>query len=111
MHHFDGGGEAHETQKRRVELFEPREEAPATLECFADQIERRVLRKEKIPHGEKVFSIFGEHTRGISKGKADRKVEIGVPVCVVEDGNRFVLGYEIMWTDGDADVSGPSSAT
>ena len=31
MHHFDGG-EAHETQKRRVELVEPREEVPTALE-------------------------------------------------------------------------------
>ena len=45
---------------------------------FADQIERRVLRGETIPHGEKVFSIFEEHTRWISKGKAGKTVEPGV---------------------------------
>ena len=48
---------------------------------FADQIDRRVLQGEKIPHGEKVFSIFEEHTRWISKGKAGKKAELGVPVC------------------------------
>ncbi len=74
---------------------------------FAGQIKRRVLRKEKIPHGEKVFSIFEEHTRWISKGKAGKTVELGVPVCVVEDGNGFVLGHEIMWAGGDADVAVP----
>ena len=74
---------------------------------FADQIERRVLRKETIPHGEKVFSIFEEHTRWISKGKAGKTVELGVPVCVVEDGNGFVLDHEVMWTGGDTDVAVP----
>ncbi|NOZ52248.1 MAG: hypothetical protein GXP08_03740 [Gammaproteobacteria bacterium] len=31
-----------------------------------DQIERRVLKKEVIPHSEKVFSIFEEHTEWVS---------------------------------------------
>ncbi len=35
-----------------------------------DQIRRRVVEGEKIPHNEKVFSIFEEHTEWISKGKA-----------------------------------------
>ena len=79
----------------------------AHVRRFADQIKRRVLRGKKIPHGEKVFSIFEEHTRWISKGKAGKKVELGVPVCVVEDGNGFVLDHEIMWTGGDTDVAVP----
>ena len=74
---------------------------------FADQIKRRVLRGETIPHGEKVFSIFEEHTRWISKGKAGTPFELGVPVSIVEDGTGFVLGHEIMWTGGDADVAVP----
>ena len=74
---------------------------------FADQIERRVLRGEKIPQGEKLFSIFEGHTRRISKGKASKTVEFGVPVCVVEDGNGFALGHEILWTGGDIDVAVP----
>ena len=74
---------------------------------FADQIDRRVLRGEKIPHEEKLFSIFEGHTRWISKGKAGKKVEFGVPVCIVEDGNGFALGHEILWTGGDADVAVP----
>ena len=66
-----------------------------------------MLRGKEIPHGEKVFSIFEEHTRWISKGKAGTPFELGVPVCIVEDGNGFVLGHEILWTGGDADVAVP----
>ena len=35
-----------------------------------DQIRRRKLNGETIPLNEKVFSIFEEHTKWISKGKA-----------------------------------------
>ena len=44
-----------------------------------DQIDRRVLQGETIPHAEKVFSIFEEHTRWCSKGKLGKAVELGVP--------------------------------
>ena len=44
-----------------------------------DQIRRRVLEGETIPHEEKQFSLFEPHTRWIMKGKAGRPVELGVP--------------------------------
>ena len=40
-----------------------------------DQIKRRVIEGEKIPHTEKVFSLFQPHTEWISKGKAGVKTE------------------------------------
>ena len=50
-----------------------------------DHVERRLLRGETIPHEEKVFSIFEEHTRWVSKGKAGTPVELGVPVAIIKD--------------------------
>ena len=38
------------------------------------QVERRLLRGEAIAHEEKVFSVFEEHTRWVSKGKAGTPV-------------------------------------
>lgn len=70
-----------------------------------DQVRRRILHGEVIPQGEKVFSVFEEHTRWISKGKAGRPVELGVPVSVMEDQHRFILGYRIMWKEHDVDVA------
>ena len=72
-----------------------------------DQIDRRLLQGEVIPHEEKVFSIFEEHTRWISKGKAGCLVELGVPVCVIEDQHRFVLNHVVMWEGSDVDVVVP----
>ena len=59
-----------------------------------DHVERRLLKGETIPQDEKVFSIFESHTRWISKGKAGTPVELGVPVCVLEDNHGFILHHE-----------------
>jgi len=48
-----------------------------------DQIDRRVLNGEVIPHDEKVFSIFEEHTEWVCKGKAGVPVELGVRVFYI----------------------------
>ena len=72
-----------------------------------DQIDRRLLKGEAIPHDEKVFSVFEEHTRWISKGKAGHPVELGVPLCIVEDQHQFILDHRIMWKGEDVDVAAP----
>lgn len=61
-----------------------------------DQINRRVLQGQSIPHEEKVFSLFQPHTEWISKGKAGVPVELGLRVCVVEDQYRFILNHQVM---------------
>ena len=70
-----------------------------------EQVERRLLRGETIPHEEKVFSIFEEHTRWVSKGKAGSPVELGVPVAVLEDQYPFILHHEMLWRGEDVDVA------
>ena len=56
-------------------------------------------------HDEKVFSIFEEHTRWVSKGKAGCAVELGVPVCVVEDQFQFIVHHKILWEGSDTDIA------
>ena len=70
-----------------------------------DQIDRRVLRGERIPHDEKVFSLFQPHTEWISKGKAGVPVELGVRVCVMEDRDRFILHHRVMEKSTDDQVA------
>ncbi len=79
----------------------------AHAERQIDQSERRLLEGEKIPQEEKVFSIFEPHTRWISKGKAGCPVELGVPVCVVEDQHQFLLHHKVLWEGGDVDIAEP----
>ena len=72
-----------------------------------DQVERRLLKGEAVPHGEKVFSIFEPHTRWVAKGKAGTPVELGVPVCVLEDQHRFILHHKVLWSGSDVDAAVP----
>jgi len=60
------------------------------------QIRRRKFFNQKIPHAEKVFSIFEQHTEWISKGKAGVPQELGLRVCIVEDQYRFILAHQVM---------------
>lgn len=61
-----------------------------------DQVDRRVLQEERIPHKEKVFSLFEPHTEWISKGKAGVPVELGLRVCIMADQHRFILHHRVM---------------
>ena len=70
-----------------------------------DQIRRRVLEGEVIPHAEKVFSIFEPHTEWVNKGKAGVPVELGLKVCVVEDQHRFILHHHVMEKTTDDQVA------
>jgi len=70
-----------------------------------DQIRRRVIAGETIPHHEKVFSIFEEHTEWICKGKAGVPQELGLSVCVLEDQFGFILHHHVMEKQKDVDVA------
>ena len=66
------------------------------ITLFNDQINRRVIQGESIPHSEKVFSIFEPHTEWISKGKAGVPVELGLRVCIMVDQHQFILHSKVM---------------
>jgi IS5 family transposase len=70
-----------------------------------DQIRRRVLDGETIPHNEKVFSIFEEHTQWISKGKAGVSQELGLGVCILEDQYGFILHHHVMENQQDVEIA------
>ncbi|MFC1886441.1 ISNCY family transposase [Thermodesulfobacteriota bacterium] len=72
-----------------------------------DQIHRRVALDEKIPHKEKVFSIFETHTEWISKGKAGVPQELGLMVCVLKDQFGFILHHRVMQHQTDDKVAVP----
>jgi transposase, IS5 family len=72
-----------------------------------DLIIRRVIQGEKIPHGEKVFSVFEPHTEWVCKGKAGVPVELGLKVAILEDQIGFILGYQIMRNQTDEQVAVP----
>ena len=77
-------------------MFADLDDFLAHAERQIDQIRRRVLQGETIPHVQKVFSIFEPHTEWISKGKAGVPVELGLRVAIVEDQYRFILHHQVM---------------
>ena len=60
------------------------------------QAERRVLLGEQVPSGEKVYSLFEEHTELIKRGKARKPIEFGHKVLLAETGEKFIIHYETM---------------
>jgi hypothetical protein len=65
-------------------------------ELLSDQVRRRILHGERIPHEEKIFSIFEPHTEWINKGKAGVPVELGLRVAICEDQHGFILYHQVM---------------
>jgi len=61
-----------------------------------EQVRRRVLKGEKIPQEEKIYSVFERHTEWIVRGKAGVEVELGLRVCILEDQYGFLLHHEVM---------------
>ncbi len=72
------------------------------LTKFTDQIERRLIKDEKIASEEKVYSIFEEHTEWISKGKLNKKTELGHLVLITTDQYQFIVDYKVMEKQKDA---------
>ena len=72
-----------------------------------DQITRRVFQGERIPHEEKVFSLFQPHTEWINKGKIGVPVELGLRVCILEDQHQFILHHRVMEQETDDQVAVP----
>jgi transposase, IS5 family len=70
-----------------------------------DLIERRVLKDEKIPHCEKVFSLFEPHTEWVNKGKKNPSIELGHKVLISTDQYGFILDYKVMEKTCDVDES------
>lgn len=66
------------------------------LERVVDQTERRVLKGESLKAGEKLVSLFEEHTAIIARGKAAKKTEFGRKVWLEEVEGGIVSGYRIL---------------
>jgi IS5 family transposase len=66
------------------------------VEQVVNQTERRVLEGESVEAGEKLVSLFEEHTAIIARGKAGKKVEFGRKVWLDEVEGGIVSGYRVL---------------
>lgn len=69
-----------------------------------DLAERRLIKGKKIPHAEKMFSIFETYTEWITKGKSRPSVELGKKVAITTDQWNLIVDYQIMNEEQDRDI-------
>lgn len=75
------------------------------LDKHLDLVERRLLREEKIPAAEKIFSLFEPHTEWITKGKQRPSVELGHRLLVATDQHHLIQDYDVPVGQADVDQS------
>lgn len=61
-----------------------------------DLLERRLIHGQEIPTEEKIYSIFELHTEWISKGKLNKKVELGHNMLISSDQYGLILRSEVI---------------
>lgn len=80
----------------------------ALMDKHVDLVKRRLLQEEKIPHEEKLFSIFEPHTEWINKGKSGRRIDLGLNVLVGTDQYGFCVHYHVCEKEQDVALAVPS---
>lgn len=70
-------------------------------------VERRLLKEEKIPAAEKIFSIFEPHTEWIQKGKLRPNVELGHRLLIATDQHQLIHDHDVPVGGADVDQSLP----
>jgi hypothetical protein len=69
---------------------------------------RRILKGEKVPNNEKLFSMFETHTQLFKRGKAGEPIQFGRLVMVFEDAAGFIThAYLLARDEHDRDVVVP----
>jgi len=67
------------------------------------QAERRVLKGDPVPSGEKLVSLFEPHTRVIPRFKAGKPVEFGRKIRLDEVEGGIITGYAVLERGGGPD--------
>ena len=85
-------------------MFKELEDFIILMDKHIDLVECRILKGEKIPHNEKLFSIFEQHTEWIVKGKKRPSVELGKKLSITTDQNGLIVDGHIMENEADSQI-------
>ncbi len=69
-----------------------------------DLLNRRVIKGEKIPHSEKIFSVFEIYTEWVNKGKSRPNIELGKKLCITTDQYNLIVHHRIMEDEQDSEI-------
>lgn len=90
--------------ERDLALIIVLEHFAALMEKHIDLVERRIIKGEQIPHGEKLFSVFETYTEWVQKGKMRPGVELGKKLAITTDQYGLIVDYRIMEGEQDRDI-------
>lgn len=74
------------------------------LDKHINLVERRLIKGEKIPHEEKLFSIFEQYTEWITKGKNRPDVELGKKLSITTDQYGQIIDSHIMENETGSEI-------
>ena len=74
------------------------------LNKHIDLVYRRLIKGEKIPAQEKIFSIFETYTEWITKGKLRPNVELGKKLLITTDQYGLIVDYHVVEKQADVDL-------
>jgi hypothetical protein len=74
------------------------------LNKHMDLVDRRLLKGEKIPERDKMFSIFEPYTEWITKGKLRPNVELGKKLNITTDQYHLIVDYQTMDHQSDSEL-------
>lgn len=63
---------------------------------IVDQADKRVLKGEKVPPDEKLYSLFESHTELIVRGKAGKPIEFGHKILIAQTAGKYIHYYQVM---------------
>jgi len=67
-----------------------------SMRQVVDVARRRAIDGEKVPHDEKVFSIFEPHTELIMRGRRGKPVEFGHKILLSQSPEKFITDYAVL---------------
>jgi IS5 family transposase len=79
------------------------EEVLPLLRRGTEQAERRVIRGESVPSGEKLVSLFEPHTQVIPRFKAGKPAEFGRKLRIDEVEGGIITGFRVLEKGGGQD--------
>ena len=63
---------------------------------IVDQADKRILKGEKVPPDEKLYSLFESHTELIVRGKAGKPIEFGHKILIAQTAEKYIHHYQVM---------------
>ena len=66
------------------------------MQQVAQVARRRVFEGEKVPHSDKVFSIFEPHSELIKRGRRGKPIEFGHRILLTQSREKFITDYVVL---------------